>query len=352
MHFEQALIQLLTRYAASRVSVASPGGEFIATTHQSHLILRSSLSGDIVQDFQLPEEFAAKCRFVRWYKKYKIRGQLPANLQHADKPERVLLANNDTVLIYDANDAQWKAEISGAASDFDCIANVDFGRTPDEVLVFSDFNVKVTVWSLITKRGVEIRDPKSLMYGYDYRVQTGHLAILTRETAHDTVMLLDPGAYELFGSFDPATADAQGLKWSPDGRWLAIWDAASSGYRVLIYTADGHLFKIYAGGQDAYNVGLGLKSLTWSPTAEFLAIGGCNEHVTLLGKNTVSYVSEFSRSFCSQSYSSLQPIYLIICIRSLYLKEMYGKSKSMPRRIEAMSLHRNLHAHRREPRSP
>lgn len=205
----------------------------------------------------------------------------------------MLLANEDTILIFDANDAQWQAEISGAASNLDAIANVSFGYSPDEVLVFSDFRVKVTIWSLITNRGVEIRDPKTTLHGYDYRSNTGHLAILTRSTAHDTVMLLNPGSHDLFNTFDPATVEAQGLRWSPDGQWLAVWDATSSGYKVLIYTADGHLFKTYRGGQDAHNIGLGVKSSKWSPETELLAIGDYNERVTLLGKNTVSLNNNF-----------------------------------------------------------
>ena len=286
---------MLTNILATHISVASPDGKLIATIHQSHLLLRSSLGGETVQDFELPQNFAATCRYVRWYKANDYRRKLRENRQDFQKPERVLLANDDIVLVYDANDAQWRAEISGAASDLDSIANVEFGRTQDEIMVFSDFNVKVTIWSLITNRGIDIRDPKALVHGYGHRPQTGHLAILTRDTAHDTVMLLDPYSLDLYRTFDPATADAQGLRWSPDGRWLAIWDTASSGYKVLIYTADGHLFKTYLGEQDAHNVGLGVKTLLWSPTAESLAIGDYSERVTLLAKNTVSQAKLFPR---------------------------------------------------------
>ena len=260
------------------------------------MILRSSTTADIRRSFQLPQDFSAQCRNVRWYKEYSSKTRAQENHQRSDKAERVLLASEDRVLVYDANDAQWKAEISGAASNLDSIASVEFGYTPDEVLIFSDFRVKVIIWSLTTNRGVEIRDPKTLVSGHDYRLQTGHLATLTRATAHDTVMLLNPGSHELFKSFDLATVDAQGLKWSTDGRWLAVWDASSNGYRVLIYTADGHLFKTYLGGQDAHNIGLGVKCLKWSPTCEALAIADYNERVIILGKDTVSCIKPLLHS--------------------------------------------------------
>ena len=198
-----------------------------------------------------------------------------------------MLANDEVVRVYEVDNSQWKAVINGAASGLVEIANVVFGSNEDEVLVFSDFGVKVTIWSLINSRGAEIRDPKP-GESYGYRPTTGHLAILTRESAHDTLMLLPPGAHQASQSIELPTTDAQGVKWSPDGRWLAIWDAASSGFRVLIYMADGHLFRTYEGGQTSENIGLGIKSLAWHPDAAFLVVGDCEDHATLLAKNTVS----------------------------------------------------------------
>ena len=212
---------------------------------------------------------------------------LQLNTSSMKTRSRVLLANDDTVLIWDVNDSQWNAVIDGAASNLGNIARVFFGFTANELLVFSVFGIKVTIWSLVTSRGVEIRDPKTSSRCYDYRPRTGHLAILTRANGHDNLMLLAPVTYELIRSVDLTTVDAQGVQWSPDGRWLAIWDAASMGYKVLIYTADGHLFKVYSGGQDADNIGLGVKTLQWSPSADFLTIGDFNSRIVLLQTNTV-----------------------------------------------------------------
>lgn len=201
---------------------------------------------------------------------------------------RVLLANGDTVMIWDVGDAQWSAVINAATSNLGEVARVCFGFTANEILVFSGFGIKVTIWSLTTSRGFEIKDPKALPTCYDYRPRTGHLSILTRDGAHDTLMLLAPGTYELIRSVDITTVDAQGVKWSPDGRWIVVWDAASMGYKVSIYTADGHLFKTYSGSQDADNIGMGVKTLKWSPLNSTLNIGGFDQRIVLLQRNTVS----------------------------------------------------------------
>ena len=191
-------------------------------------------------------------------------------------------------MIWDIGDSQWSGVIDGATSNLGEVAKVCFGFTANEVLVFSSFGIKLTIWSLATSRGFEIKDPKCLPTCYDYRSRTGHLAILTRDSVHDTLMLLAPGTYELIRSVDLTTIDAQGVKWSPDGQWLVVWDAGSMGYKVSIYTADGHLFKNYSGSQDADNIGLGVKTLKWSPFSGALYIGGLDQRIVLLQRNTVS----------------------------------------------------------------
>ena len=34
---------------------------------------------------------------------------------------------------------------------------------------------------------------------------------------------------------------------SADGKWLVIWESASQGHALFVYTADGHLFKTWNG---------------------------------------------------------------------------------------------------------
>lgn len=294
-------MHLLKHHVASQHSVPSPDGRFVATVHESRLVIRSSAKTAILQSFPFPREVTSKWRFLQW------SGQSGAKAE--DSSNRVLLASGDTILIWDIGDSQWSAVINGATSNLGEIARVYFGFTANEILVFSSFGVKVTIWSLASSRGYEIKDPKSLPTCYDYRPRTGHLAILTRDSAHDTLMLLAPGTCELIRSVDLPTVDAQGVKWSPDGQWLAIWDAASMGYKVSIYTADGHLFKVYSGGQDADNIGMGVKTLNWSLTDCSLNIGGFDQRIVLLQRNTVScrsqilllLLTEFSFSRASHS---------------------------------------------------
>ena len=274
-------------------SVASSDGAFIATLQQSSLVV-SSCTGDLIRAITLPQVFSAKCRFVRWTSQHDIRGDElleRGNEQSRWACNRILLADDDTVRLYDVKDTKWSAVIERAASNHGRIADVVFGYSPNDFLVFSDFGIKLTIWSLVTCRGVEIRDPKYVVHCYSYRPRTGHMALLTRPAAHDILMLLNPGNHELVTSVELPTVDAQEVLWSPDGCWLAIRDAASSGHRVLIYTADGHLFKTYIRSENTEDVGLGIKRLAWNPVNSILAIGDYNDNVTILSRNTVWLLS-------------------------------------------------------------
>ena len=183
--------------------------------------------------------------------------------------------------------------------------HVDFGRDEDEVLVWSDFASRVMVWCLRTGRSVEVRDPKYSgkdNRGWDYRPcaeaqSTGGrgtvLALLCRSAGMDILVLLAPRTYRVLKRVELATQDAQGLRWSRDGRWLAVWDAASVGYTLCIYTADGHLYRTIAREpSDELNnwdiEGLGIKTVEWVPGNEWLAVGGWDRRVRILSTRTFS----------------------------------------------------------------
>lgn len=189
--------------------------------------------------------------------------------------------------------------------------HVEFGRTEEEVLVFSGYASKATVWCLKTGRAVEIRDPKfegKGGRGWGYRPASeeqgrnqngsgngarGVLAILCRAAGQDLLLLLAPRTYAVIRRVELPTIDAQGLKWSRDGRWLAVWDSAASGYRLCIYTADGHLYRtISREPSEDINEwaveGLGVKSVEWVPGGEWLAVGGWDRRVRILSTRTFS----------------------------------------------------------------
>lgn len=118
--------------------------------------------------------------------------------------------------------------------------HVEFGRDEEEVLVWSDFCSRVVVWCLKSGRTVEVRDPKfggAGGRGWGYRPLVGDageedgvvrgkgngrggvMAILCRTAGQDVLILLAPKTYNVLKRVELDTIDAQGMKWSRDGRW-------------------------------------------------------------------------------------------------------------------------------------
>jgi len=247
---------------------------------------------------------------VRWSRQDDLANRVSS--EQADKKQpwpcsRILLANDDNIRVYDVNDANWSGMIEHAASNCGRYADVGFGHNSNELLLFSDFGVKLTIWSLVTRHGVEIRDPKYMVRCYNHRPRSGHMAVLTRPYTHDILMLLNPGDHGLIKSIDLPTVDAEEVLWSPDGRWLAIRDTPSNGHKVLIYTADGHLFKIYSHDENTNDIGLGIKVVEWNPLHSIFALGDYNDKVTILSKNTVIHPQAIG-SWVRLTLSQFSPI--------------------------------------------
>ena len=274
------LLQSILISAASQQAVPSPDGSLVAAVLQSQLVLRSTADDQVILSYPLPNINSSTYRHLKLFRGLPLTG--------VDSPLRILVANDDTIHVFEAKSPQWNVVINNAAGNMGKIVNVDFGANENEVVLFSDFGFKTTIWSLVTGRGVEVRDPKTTSPRcHDYRPKTKHWAILTRELTRDNLMILAPGTHEVLENVELPTVDAQGVKWSSDGLWLAIWDTASSGYRILIYTADGNLFKTYAGGQTVDEIGLGIKNVAWGPHGKYLAIGDYDDHVTILANASV-----------------------------------------------------------------
>lgn len=186
--------------------------------------------------------------------------------------------------------------------------HVEFGSGEDEVVAWSDFGAAVKVWCLRSGSVKEIRDPKFSGRGWGYRPSSSGphgvgsssnkhparenvVAMLCRTSGMDILMLLAPHTYAQINRVELPTVDAAGLKWSRDGRWIAIWDAPSTGYNLYIYTADGHLYRTIT-RESSNDVrewgveGLGIKTVEWVPGTEWLAVGGWDRRVRILSTRT------------------------------------------------------------------
>ncbi|KAI9730243.1 MAG: hypothetical protein M1834_006007 [Cirrosporium novae-zelandiae] len=282
-------------------AVPSSNGAFIAIVEGPKLYIRSTEDRNIIRTIDLGESFIKSLFTIRWFKPHSTAQEeqfedLELALDDEElfddrsrsQPQRILLANEDTVRVWDTHNASWNVAISNAGGPVGKVGYADFGHNEDTVLIFSAFKVRLLVCSLKTGRSFDIRDPKFTSKGFGYRPGSNHMALLTRPATYDIATLHEPDTLKQWASFDPSTVDAQGLKWSHDGKWLAIWDSPTYGYRLSIHAADGNLFRTYNGDEEDDGSSAGIQCIQWGPKGDYLAIGGSSMRVTLLSCTTFS----------------------------------------------------------------
>ncbi|QSS65104.1 WD domain-containing protein [Histoplasma capsulatum] len=241
---------------------------------------------NIVRNIALKESITGCVKALRWSKPPGPSIAEPDAF--SPDSQRILYASGNYISVWDVHDENWCAEIE--AGDTFNFTYVDFAATHDEVIAFSEFNVHLTIFSLSTGGQRVIKSPKfSNATGYGFRPATGHLALLLKLDANDTLTIHEPETYEAITTVTLNTVDAQGLKWSPNGAWLGVWDSASTTPRVEIYTADGQYYRTYS--EAANDSNLGVKTIEWSPDSQLLAIGRHDGTVALTNCKTFSLLS-------------------------------------------------------------
>ncbi|XP_062821694.1 WD repeat-containing protein WRAP73 isoform X2 [Anolis carolinensis] len=133
--------------------------------------------------------------------------------------------------------------------------------SPDgrHLLNTTEFHLRITVWSLCTKSVSYIKYPKACQQGIAFTKDGRYMALAERRDCKDYVSLF-------------VCSDWQLLR-----------------YKVLLYSLDGRLLSTYS----AYNWSLGVKSIAWSPSSQFLAIGSFDEKVRILNHVTWKKIAEF-----------------------------------------------------------
>lgn len=145
----------------------------------------------------------------------------------------------------------------------------------------------MTLWSLVSKTISYIKYPKLSQGGVDFNSNGKYMAMAERRDCKDYVSIFDCTEWQVLRNFPVDTDDLAGLAWSPDGKVLCVWDS-NLYYKVLLYSIDGRCIATYS----AYDHALGIKSIRWSPSSQFLAIGSYDQKVRVLNHVTWKTVAE------------------------------------------------------------
>ncbi|KAG5439524.1 hypothetical protein PCANB_002099 [Pneumocystis canis] len=256
-------------------AVPSSTGSYLAfIVYPSRLIIRSTASLSIKRVINLEPEFCQGISFLQW--------------SYTEGSNRILLADSKSVKAWILEDDNWELTISEDLG----IKNIRWSKNGSEILIWTDFLLKFIAWSLSKHVGSVVYYPKFFGKGYDYRPASTHFVLITRSASHDFINIFDYSfsPWKLFKKWRLPTIDAQGCSWSQDGKWLAVWESFME-YKILLYTSNGYLLQQYS----AYDIGLGIKTVQWSPpTGQFIAVGSFDGKVRFLDNFTSNSVIEMT----------------------------------------------------------
>uniref|UniRef100_A0A8C3C9Q0 WD repeat-containing protein WRAP73 n=1 Tax=Cairina moschata TaxID=8855 RepID=A0A8C3C9Q0_CAIMO len=180
--------------------------------------------------------------------------------------------------------SSWKAALLEILFKVQELHNFLCSPLPPLELGVTAFHCRVITYSALPSLSVAFVSLLGIAFTKDGR----YMAVAERRDCKDFVSLFVCSDWQLLRHFDTETQDLFGIEWAPNGCVLAVWDTCLE-YKILLYSLDGRLLSTYR----AYEWSLGIKSIAWSPSSQFLAIGSYDEKVRILNHVTWKKIAEF-----------------------------------------------------------
>lgn len=217
------------------------------------------------------------------------------SVRWSEDGSQILIVSDRGVKVIDVGILLDNALLNNGSGGLGKIVSAEFVGN-EHLLAVWEFG-KTKLWHVLSGKAVDLPDMKTICEGRAWQMRPNSnakglplFAMLHRMGAEDHLVLSFSSLAHALPLVKLPTNDAQSLSWSPDGRWLAIWDVPTASPCLHIYTPDGHIFRSYLSAKDG-EAGLGIKQLAWSPDGRQLALSKYDGRVELLNTKTFTPVA-------------------------------------------------------------
>jgi len=138
---------------------------------------------------------------------------------------------------------------------------------------------------------VYLDTPKFNNKGFAFNSDGRWMAMLGRRDGCDHVNIIACDTWDVAKIFKVESSDAIDISWSPDDRYIAVWDSPLE-HRLLVYLPNGTKLCKHS----AYANQLGLKTVQWAPSGQFIAAGSYDNCVRIFNNISWKVIGEYSHA--------------------------------------------------------
>ena len=231
----------------SALSSFSPNSVYLAIAKNTSLIIYDNEELKVIQKFSFPN--------------------ILSNFLWSPDSSLVLMAFYKSGLceIRSISNPKWTCTINESQSGIiNCL------WTPDsrKIILFNDFNVRLSIWSLVDKSTVYINSPKFNDKCITFCEKGNFMALGERQSGKDFIGIYFTGDFSLVSHFQVGTFDMCDLIWTKDATNLIVIDTPLE-IKFLVYSPTGNL--IFS--CEPYLYGLGIEIAKLSSNSHTLGIG-------------------------------------------------------------------------------
>jgi WD40 repeat protein len=156
------------------------------------------------------------------------------------------------------------------------------------VITISEFNIRMTIWSLIDRSTTYINYPKYSDKGVSFTSNGYFMALAERKESKDYIGIYYVGDWTLVSHFAVDSYDLQDICWTKDNTAIIVWDSMLE-CKFFIYSPTGNLISQH----EAYQLNLGIKGLNMSPNGHYLTVGYYDQAVRIFNHITWKLIIDF-----------------------------------------------------------
>lgn len=252
---------------SSQLCEFSPNGNYLALVSQFKLIIRDKSTLETINVFTCLDTI----NYIEW--------------SHDSDFILCSLNKRNIIQVFSLENPEWKCKIDEGSAG---LTQVSWSPDSRHILTTSDFNLRITVWSLMNKSVSYMKYPKNIPKCYEFTIDGTYMLLAERRDCKDFCSIFACDNWQLIKHFEVETDNLEGISWSPNGTAFAVWESPLE-YKVLVYNVDGQCVNKFQPSKWS----LGVKTVGWSPSGQLLAIGSFDQKVRLLNYITYKMIMEF-----------------------------------------------------------